>query len=246
MSKSQDFAVFILLFSYASLIHGKLVILNWENHPQQLMSFSGLIPTNEEYTIRTDNTTKYKVSVALERMNARTCDSNLERPVVVINQGLEFESICFPQENYKLFCEKVPASYDFDRTVIVHSAGSWGPADEAQLVATIFLEVPSCSYCPEGAFCCQGEASCYGAQSEKSKTHFEGNTFLDETYSPSFSLNSGLPRCIPKSLECNGHPNCGKVCNFDESHVVCSADQICTGTSTAIVTLAILISRMFY
>lgn len=80
--------------------------------------------------------------------------------------------------------------------------------------------------CPEDSFPC----ACKSSSEESSTT-------VEPFYSTSQEIHAGeVTRCIPKSLVCNGHPNCGLECQVDESEVYCESPTSQSSNPTPTIT----------
>jgi hypothetical protein len=181
---------------------GGPIVLDWRETPEHVIRYSnGKIGTHQ---ILTSIPSKYKFSIQLVKMKSETCDSGKDHPSIGLLQlPGRSDYICTDYDNLGGNFKWVQYTYNYDRAVEIEFAGTWGPNDEAVVVATIYQEVNKCSDCPSDSFCCEGGASCEGSpnppQSNRSRSAAPDST-----------------RCIPNHLKCNRRPNCGKLCNADE------------------------------
>ncbi|CAG7725188.1 unnamed protein product [Allacma fusca] len=103
-------------------------------------------------------------------MKARTCNTTTDRPSIgLVQLPQRFDYFCTDYDNLGGNFKSVPYTYNYGSAVEVEAAGTWGPTDEAILVATIYQDVNSCSDCPSDSFCCEGGSSCAGASAESPK-----------------------------------------------------------------------------
>jgi hypothetical protein len=193
------------------LVHGDPVVLDWNSNPEHIIRFSNGQTTTQQ--IRT-NSNNMKLSIQLEKMKASTCESGKEHPIVgVVQLPKAFSYFCTNFNNEGGNFKWVQYTYNYVGLVELEASGTWGPNDEAVLVATIYQDVSRCSECPANSFCCQGESSCAGSTVEGPVQQPRTNV--------SSSIVPESTRCIPNHLKCNRHPNCGKFCNADENKEDC-------------------------
>lgn len=210
---SKSFNLIAVLLLHILLIQADLIVLDWKDNPQYIIRFSSdQINTKQ---IQTSIPTKFKFSIQLVKMKTSRCDSGTDHPSVsLIPIPGEKSYFCTNYDNAGGNFKWVQHTYNYDKLVEVEASGTWGPQDEATLVATIYQDVHTCSDCPANSFCCEGgSGSCEGSTVEGVNQQPRSNL--------SYSIVPESTRCIPNHLKCNKYPNCGKSCNADERKEDC-------------------------
>ncbi|CAG7715609.1 unnamed protein product [Allacma fusca] len=140
-----------------------------------------------------------------------------------VERGMSFDTTCISNINYK--DNNFQNAFLFwisSGGIQLSPAGKWGPSDHAQFTVSVFQEVKNCSGCPNNTFCCNEGVSCKDEPSPHNYDNLENNI-------SSVLGTVRLARCIPISLLCNEHPNCGRICNADESPLTCGAVGFLSG-----------------